>query len=147
MYGEQEYLGNTRKERNAVYKKSRLVANINKPLAINSNILMFMIEIWKTSTHLVIKVHISNTLVSCILVDNGSGFSILFKDVAENMGILDNINIENTTLHTFNRTLVQSLRTVKLVIQDEPHNHLVAFHVMDCPTLITPSSAETDYTR
>ncbi|KAM1782332.1 hypothetical protein ACFX11_040806 [Malus domestica] len=51
-HGEQEYLGNTRKERRFAYKKPRMVAAINKPLAIDSNFLMYNMVIWKTSVRL-----------------------------------------------------------------------------------------------
>ncbi|KAM1019080.1 hypothetical protein ACFX2I_040520 [Malus domestica] len=120
-------------------KKPRLVANINKPLAIHSNILMFSdrdledVHLPYDDT-LVTKVQNSNTLVNCVLVDNGSGFSVFFKDDAEKMGILDSINKGKTTLHTFNEASVRSLGTVKLADQAKPYNHLVTFHVMDYST-------------
>ncbi|RXI04862.1 hypothetical protein DVH24_039136 [Malus domestica] len=44
------------------------------------------------------------------------------------MGILDNINTGKTTLHTFNRALVQSLGMVKLGVQVDFY-HLVTFHL------------------
>lgn len=43
-----------------------------------------------------------NALVSHVLVDNGSGVSVFFKNAAKNMGILNSINKSKTTLHTFN---------------------------------------------
>lgn len=58
----------------------------------------------------------------------------LFKDAAKKKGILDNINKRKTTLHTFNGALVRSPITVKLAVKAEPSNHVVTFHIMDCPT-------------
>ncbi|KAM2451813.1 hypothetical protein ACFX1W_009217 [Malus domestica] len=88
-----------------------MVAIINKPLAIDSNILMFFDNDLKDihSPHddaLIVKVQISNTL--------------------HQQG--------NTTLHTFNGAPVQFLETMKLMVQAKSYNHLVTFHVMDCPT-------------
>lgn len=72
-----------------------MVATINKPLSINSNILMFPSQDLEdvNSIHddaLVIKVQISNALSQ--LYDNGSKVNILFKDAAERMRILDRVN-------------------------------------------------------
>lgn len=41
IYKKQRNMGNNRKERKATCKKPRMVASINKPLLIYSNILMF----------------------------------------------------------------------------------------------------------
>lgn len=71
------------------------MAVVNKPLAIDYNILMF-------SDRDLENVQISNTLVSCVLVNNGSRVSVLFKDAVEKMGTLEDINKGKTTLHTFN---------------------------------------------
>lgn len=77
-----------------------MMALINKPLAIDSNILMFSNwELEYVSLHdnvLVVKVQIYNAMVCRVLVDNRSGVNITFKDVAEKMAILDNINKEKT---------------------------------------------------
>lgn len=51
------------------------------------------------------------------------------------MRILDSINRSMTTLHTFNDSLVWSLKIMKLVVHAKPYNYLVVFHVMDCLTL------------
>lgn len=45
----------------------------------------------------VIKVQISHAMVNWLLVDNGLGVYVLFKDAAERMGILDNINKGKTS--------------------------------------------------
>ncbi|TQD72737.1 hypothetical protein C1H46_041728 [Malus baccata] len=37
----------------------------------------------------IVKMQISNAMVNHVLVDNGSGVNVLFKDVVENMAILD----------------------------------------------------------
>ncbi|KAB2621075.1 hypothetical protein D8674_037654 [Pyrus ussuriensis x Pyrus communis] len=76
----------------------------------------------------------SNAIVSRVLVDNGLGVNVLFKDVAEKMGILDSIDKGRTTLHTFNKAPVRFLGTLKLMVQVEAYNHLVTFYVMDCST-------------
>ncbi|KAM2096325.1 hypothetical protein COP2_019068 [Malus domestica] len=83
---------------------------------------------------LVIKVQILNALDDCILVDNGFRVSVLFKDAAKKIGILDNINKGRTTLHNFNGATVQSFGTIKLVVQAGPYKHLVTFYMMDCLT-------------
>ncbi|KAB2626198.1 hypothetical protein D8674_017858 [Pyrus ussuriensis x Pyrus communis] len=67
---------------------------------------------------------ISHALVSRVLVDTGSGVSVIFNNAVEKMRILNNINKGKTTLHTFNGASILS-RT---------YNHIVIFHVMDCPT-------------
>ncbi|KAM1179452.1 hypothetical protein ACFX2G_019025 [Malus domestica] len=107
---------------NVAYKKPRLVASINKSLAINSTILMSSDRDLEDvhSPHgdaLVIKVQILNALDDRILVDNGFRVSVLFKDAAKKMGILDNINKGRTTLHNFNGATVQSFGTIKLAVQ------------------------------
>lgn len=79
----------------------------------------------------VIKIQISNALVSCVLVDNGSGVHVIFNDVVEKVGIHDCINKGNTTFHTFNVAPIWPLRTMKLAVQAELSNHLVTFHIMD----------------
>ncbi|CAN6718808.1 unnamed protein product [Malus baccata var. baccata] len=68
----------------------------------------------------VIKVQISNAMVSHVLVDNRYGVNILFKDAMERIRILDNINKSKITLHSFNITHVRSLKRVRLVVQAEP---------------------------
>lgn len=101
-----------------------MVASINKPLSIESNILMFFSSRFAKleDIHfpcydaLVIKVHIFNAMVSPVLVDNGYAVSTLFKDTAERMRILDSINKGKTTMHAFKNSLVQSLRRIKLVV-------------------------------
>lgn len=98
-----------------------MMALINKPLAfVLSDILMlFDWELEDVSLHdndLVVKVQIYNAKVSWVLVDNRSGVNIIFKDVAEKMAILDNINKGKTTIHSFNMALVWSLSTVKVAI-------------------------------
>ncbi|KAB2622392.1 hypothetical protein D8674_024574 [Pyrus ussuriensis x Pyrus communis] len=64
-------------------------------------------------------------MVSRVSVDNGLRINVLIMDVAEKMGILDNINKGKTTIHTFNGALVRSVRTVKFAFQAEPYNHLL----------------------
>lgn len=102
-----------------------MVATINKPLAIDYNILMFLdhdLEDQDATHHsqqatddaLVVKVQISNALVSSIMVNNCSRVRVLFNDATEKRRILDIINKEIITLHTFNRVLVQFLGIVKL---------------------------------
>lgn len=123
------------------------MAFINKPLAIDSNILPFFDQDLEDvhSPHddaFVVKIQIPNTLVSRILVENGSRVSVFFKDTAENMGIIDCLNKGKMTLHTFNGAPTRFLGTIKLAVQVEPYNHLGTFHVMDSSTPITPSSAE-----
>lgn len=68
-------------------------------------------------------------------MDNGSRVNIIFKEVLEMMKILDSINKSMTTLPTFNGSLVQSLKIVKLVVHAKSYNYLVVFHDMDCLTL------------
>lgn len=63
-----------------------MVALINIPLAIDSNILMFFDRDLEGvhspyNDALIVKVQISNTMVSRVLMDNRSGVNILFKDV------------------------------------------------------------------
>ncbi|TQD73104.1 hypothetical protein C1H46_041365 [Malus baccata] len=87
------------------------MAFITKPLAIDSNILMFLdMDLEDVySPHddaFVIKIQITNALVSSILVDNGSGVSLFFDDAAEKMEILNSVNKGKTTIYTFNGTLV-----------------------------------------
>lgn len=72
IYSNQEYLGNTQKERKAACEKPRMVAPVNKPLAIDPNILMFSDRDLEDvhSPHdnvLVVKVQIFNALVRCIV--------------------------------------------------------------------------------
>lgn len=88
-----------------------MVASIYKPPPIASTIPMFSNRDLEDvcspyDDALVITVHISNAMVSRVLVDNGYRVNILFKDAAEKMGILDNINKSKTTMHTFNGILV-----------------------------------------
>lgn len=64
-----------------------MVPSINKPFPVDSNILMFIDQNLEDvySSHddsLVIKVHISNAMVSRVLVDNRYEVNILFKDEA-----------------------------------------------------------------
>lgn len=64
-----------------------MVASINKPLAIDSNILMFsdrdLEEVHSPyNDALVVKVQISNAMVSRVLMDNRSRVNVIFKDVA-----------------------------------------------------------------
>lgn len=53
----------------------------------------------------IVKVQISNAMISRVLMDNRLRVNVLFKDAAEKMGILDNINKGRITLHTFNEAL------------------------------------------
>lgn len=74
-----------------------MMASVIKPLTIDFNILMFSNRDLEDvhspyDDALVIKVQISNTLVSWVLVNNVFGVNVLFKEVVEKMGILDNIN-------------------------------------------------------
>lgn len=62
---------------------------------------------------LVIKVQIFNAMVSHVLV-----VKIFFKDKINRISILDNITKSKTLPHTFSKTPVQSLRMVKLAIQE-----------------------------
>lgn len=99
-----------------------MVASINEPLTIGSNILMFSDRDLEDvhSPHdntFVIKIQISNALVRYVLVDNGSGVNVIFNDVVEKMGIHESINKGNATLHTFNVALIWSLEIVKLAVQ------------------------------
>lgn len=41
IYGAQEYIGKTKKEKKATCKKSRIMATIKKPISIDFDILMF----------------------------------------------------------------------------------------------------------
>lgn len=80
------------------------MASINKPLTIDSNILMSSNRDLEDvhspyDDAFVIKVQISNTLVSQVLVDNVFRVNILFKDVVEKMGIIDNINKKDYFSH------------------------------------------------
>ncbi|KAB2623881.1 hypothetical protein D8674_037834 [Pyrus ussuriensis x Pyrus communis] len=98
-----------------------MVASINKPLSIKFNILMFSDQDLEDihspdDDALVIKVQISNNMVSRVLVDIGAGISIFFKDAIERMRILDIINKSKTMFHTFIETLVQSFKMAKLAI-------------------------------
>lgn len=111
IFNEQEYLGNTRKKRKATCKKPKVVALINMPFTIDSNILMFYDQDLENvhspyDNALIIKVQIPNAIVSRVSMDNGSGINALFMDAAEKMGILDNINKGKTTIHTFNEASV-----------------------------------------
>lgn len=79
IYGEKEYLARQGRKEKRACKKPQMVANINKPFPTGSNIRMFFY--WDLedvhSSHddaLVIKVQISNAMVSCIFVDDGSGY-------------------------------------------------------------------------
>ncbi|KAM2989055.1 hypothetical protein FF2_003079 [Malus domestica] len=87
------------------------MAFITKPLAIDSNILIFL-DMDLEDVHsphddaFVIKIQISNALVNIILVDNSSGVSLFFDDAVEKMEILDSVNKGKTTIYTFNGTLV-----------------------------------------
>ena len=88
-------------------KKPQMVASTNKSLIIDSNILVCSFRDLKyvQSPHndtFIVKVQISNALVSRVLVDNGSGVNIFFKDATEKMGIFYNTNMGKTTIHTFN---------------------------------------------
>lgn len=147
MYGKQEYLGNTWKEIWAACKKLRMVTSINKPLAIDSNILPF--SDWDLedghSPHddvFVVKIQIPNALI-----ENSSRVSVLFKDIAKKMGIVDNIKTGKMTIHTFNGAPTQFLGTIKLAVQVEPYNHLGTFHVIDSSTPTLPSSAKIGCTK
>lgn len=98
-----------------------MVTTINKPLTIDSNILIFSNHDLEDvhSFHddaLVVQVQIFIALVSCILVDNGSGVSVLLYDTTKKMRILDIIKKGKTTFQTFNRPLVRFLGTVKLAV-------------------------------
>lgn len=80
------------------------MVSINKPLTIDSNILMSsnrdLEDVHSPNDDaIVIKVQISNTLVSRVLVDNVFGANILFKDVVEKMEILGNINKKDYISH------------------------------------------------
>lgn len=116
-----------------------MVANINKPLIINSNILIFsdqdLEEVHSPDDNaLAIKVQISNAMVSRVLVDIRARINIFFKDTIERMMILDIINKSKTTFQAFIKTLVQSLEMVNLVV----HVNLTTtrcFSTSDCSTL------------
>lgn len=95
------------------------MGTVNKSLAIDYNIQMFLDRDLEDvrSPHddaLVVKVQISNTLVSCVPVKHYSGLKVLFNDAAEKMGILDSINKGIITFHTFNMVPVQFLGIMKL---------------------------------
>lgn len=91
-------------------KNPQMVASINKPPPINSNILMFFDQDLEDvhspyDDALIVKVQISNVMVSPVLVDNGSSVNVLFKDAADKIGLLDSINKGKTTLHIVNGPL------------------------------------------
>lgn len=79
-------------------------------------------------------------MVSRFLVDNGSRADIFFKDAAEMIRILDIINKSKATHHTFSGSLIRSLGMVKKMVQAEPYNYLVFFHIMD---LLNPAQRHT----
>lgn len=113
-----------------------MVASINKPLSIKSNIVIFSDQDLEdihspNDDALVIKVQISNNMVSRVLVDIGAGISIFFKDAVKRMKNLDIINKSKTTFHTFIKTFVQSFKMVKLTVQVNLTTTQF-FHVMDC---------------
>lgn len=115
------------------------MANINKQLAIGSNILRFsdqdLEDVYSPyDDALVVKAQLSNALVSRVLVNNGLGASVFFKDVAEKLEILDNINKRKTTIQ-FQRGTSTISRNHEAGCPGRTYNHLVTFHVMDCPTL------------
>lgn len=80
-------LSNDWEVRKTACKKHRMVASNNKPLAIDSNILMLSDRDLEGvhspyNDAIVVKLQISNAMVSWVLMDNRSGVKVLFKDVA-----------------------------------------------------------------
>ncbi|KAM1104995.1 hypothetical protein ACFX14_013361 [Malus domestica] len=77
---------------------------------------------------------ISDAIVHQVFIDNESEGNMLFGGMAERMGVLHKVNFRRASIQTFDGTPLYTIGTIKLMVQAKPSEHLMNFHVMDCPS-------------
>ncbi|KAM2886552.1 hypothetical protein COP2_013616 [Malus domestica] len=82
----------------------------------------------------VVKLQISDAIVHQVFIDNESEGNMLFGGMAERMGVLHKVNFRRASIQTFDGTPLYTIGRIKLMVQAKPSEHLMNFHVMDCPS-------------
>ena len=84
---------------------------------------------------LVISLHISNCLMTRVMVDNGSSANIIFKDALDSMGLREADIIKTPkVLVGFSGETKHTLGEVNLVTSAAGINMTSRFNVVDCPS-------------
>ncbi|KAM0982442.1 hypothetical protein PS2_015105 [Malus domestica] len=68
--------------------------------------------------------------MSCILVDGEAEVNMVFKDTMERMRLLNDITKTRSILKAFERTFVQILGTLKLLVVVGPYSPMINLHVV-----------------
>ncbi|KAM1295450.1 hypothetical protein TB2_015047 [Malus domestica] len=78
----------------------------------------------------IVTLQIAYVKMSCILIDGEAEVNLFFKDTMEHIRLLNDITKTRSILKAFERTFVQILGTLKLLVVVGPYSPMINLHVV-----------------